>query len=68
MHRLHELRGAAELILRPGDRFKTAWTILDNKLKNYLRSKSIGEWLAYPPKLTVELGSYVHGEAHGWAR
>ena len=34
----------------------------------YLRSISIGEWLAYPPKLTVELGSYVDGEAHGWAR
>ena len=31
----------------------------------YLRSKSIGEWLAYPPKLTVELGSYVDGEAYG---
>ena len=24
--------------------------------------------LAYPPMLTVELGSYVDGEAHGWAR
>ena len=34
----------------------------------YLRTVSIGEWLAYPPKLTVELGSYVDGEAHGWAR
>ena len=34
----------------------------------YLRSISTEEWLAYPPKLTVELGSYVHGEAHGWAR
>ena len=34
----------------------------------YLRTISTGEWLAYPPKLTVELGSYVHGEAHGWAR
>ena len=34
----------------------------------YLRSIRIGEWLAYPPKLTVELGSYVDGEAHGWAR
>ena len=33
MHRLHELRGAAELILSPGDRFKTAWTLLDTKLK-----------------------------------
>ena len=33
----------------------------------YLRTVSIGEWLAYPPKLTVELGSYVDGEAHGWA-
>ena len=34
----------------------------------YLRTISTGEWLAYPPKLTVELGSYVDGEAHGWAR
>ena len=34
----------------------------------YLRSISTEEWLAYPPKLTVELGSYVDGEAHGWAR
>jgi hypothetical protein len=34
----------------------------------YRRSIRIGEWLAYPPKLTVELGSYVDGEAHGWAR
>ena len=35
---------------------------------DHLRSISIEEWLAYPPKLTVELGSYVDGEAHGWAR
>jgi hypothetical protein len=34
----------------------------------YLRSKSIEQSLAYPPRLAVELGSYVDGEAHGWAR
>ena len=34
----------------------------------YLRSISIGESLAYPPRLAVDLGSYVDGEAHGWAR
>ena len=33
-----------------------------------LRSKSIGESLAYPPRLAVDLGSYVDGEAYGWAR
>ena len=44
--------------------------VVSNKLKTnyYLRSISTEEWLAYPPKLTVELGSYVDGEAHGWAR
>ena len=34
----------------------------------YLRSISIGESLAYPPRLAVDLGSYVDGEAYGWAR
>ena len=34
----------------------------------YLHSISIGESLAYPPRLAVDLGSYVDGEAHGWAR
>jgi hypothetical protein len=34
----------------------------------YLRPVEDYQWLAYPPKLTVELGSYVDGEAHGWAR
>ena len=34
----------------------------------YLRAVKDYQWLAYPPKLTVELGSYVDGEAHGWAR
>ena len=29
---------------------------------------SIGESLAYLPRLAVDLGSYVDGEAHGWAR
>ena len=34
----------------------------------YLRSKSIDKWLAlFPPKLAVELGSCVDGEAYGWA-
>ena len=33
----------------------------------YLRTLSIGQWLAYPPRLAVELGSCVGGEAHGWA-
>ena len=32
------------------------------------RSKSIEQSLAYPPRLAVDLGSYVDGEAHGWAR
>ena len=34
----------------------------------YLRSISIEQSLAYPPRLAVDLGSYVDGEAHGWAR
>ena len=34
----------------------------------YLRTEKDYQWLAYPHKLTVELGSYVDGEAHGWAR
>ena len=34
----------------------------------YLRTEKDCPWLAYPPKLTVELGSYVDGEAHEWAR
>ena len=33
-----------------------------------LRSISIEQSLAYPPRLAVDLGSYVDGEAHGWAR
>ena len=33
----------------------------------YLRMEKDFKWLSYPPKLTVELGSYVDGEAHGWA-
>ena len=33
-----------------------------------LRMEKDCKWLAYPPKLTVELGSYVDGEAHGWAQ
>ena len=33
----------------------------------YLRTLSIDKWLAYPPRLAVELGSCVGGEAHGWA-
>jgi hypothetical protein len=33
-----------------------------------LRSVKHYQWLVYPPRLTVELGSYVDGEAHGWAR
>ena len=34
----------------------------------YLRMEKDYQWLAYPHKLTVELGSYVDGEAHGWAQ
>ena len=34
----------------------------------YLRIERDESTLAYPPMLTVELGSYVDGEAHGWAR
>ena len=34
----------------------------------YLRILSTETPLAYPPMLTVELGSYVDGEAHVWAR
>ena len=34
----------------------------------YLRMEKDFKWLAYPPKLTVELGSYVDGEAHGWVQ
>ena len=34
----------------------------------YLRSVKDCQWLAYPPRLAVDLGSYVDGEAHGWAR
>ena len=33
-----------------------------------LRTEKDCQWLAYPHKLTVELGSYVDGEAHGWAQ
>ena len=34
----------------------------------YLRSESIDKWLAYPPpRLAVELGSCVDGEAYAWA-
>ena len=33
----------------------------------YLRTLSIDQWLAYPPRLAVELGSCVDGEAYGWA-
>ena len=33
----------------------------------YLRTPVIEQWLAYPPRLAVELGSCVGGEAHGWA-
>ena len=32
-----------------------------------LRSISIGQWLAYPPRRAVELGSCVDDEAYGWA-
>ena len=34
----------------------------------YLRSVGHYQSLAYPPRLAVDLGSYVDGEAHGWAR
>ena len=34
----------------------------------YLRSEKDYQSLAYPPRLAVDLGSYVDGEAHGWAR
>ena len=34
----------------------------------YLRAVKHSQSLAYPPRLTVELGSYVDGEAHEWAR
>ena len=34
----------------------------------YLRSEKDNQWLAYTPRLAVVLGSYVDGEAHGWAR
>ena len=33
----------------------------------YLRSVKDYQSLAYPPRLAVDLGSYVDGEAHGWA-
>ena len=29
--------------------------------------KSIEQWLAYPPRLAMELGSCVDDEAYGWA-
>ena len=31
----------------------------------YLRSLKDYQWLVYPPRLTVELGSYVDGEPMG---
>ena len=34
----------------------------------YLRAVKDNQSLAYPPRLAVDLGSYVDGEAHGWAR
>ena len=34
----------------------------------YLRAVKNYQSLAYPPRLAVDLGSYVDGEAHGWAR
>ena len=34
----------------------------------YLRAEKDNQSLAYPPRLAVDLGSYVDGEAYGWAR
>ena len=34
----------------------------------YLRAVKHHQSLAYSPRLAVDLGSYVDGEAHGWAR
>ena len=34
----------------------------------YLRPQKDYQSLAYPSRLAVDLGSYVDGEAHGWAR
>ena len=40
-----------------------------NKVYLYLyRAEKDTQSLAYPPRLAVDLGSYVDGEAHGWAR
>ena len=33
----------------------------------YLRAVKHCQWLAYPLRLAVELGSCVDGEAYGWA-
>ena len=38
------------------------------KAAYYLRAVEDYQSLAYPPRLAVDLGSYVDGEAHGWAR
>ena len=34
----------------------------------YLRTESNYKCVAYPRRLAVDLGSYVDGEAYGWAR
>ena len=39
-----------------------------NLVTYYLRSQKDYQSLAYPSRLAVDLGSYVDGEAHGWAR
>ena len=43
------------------------YTYIDS-LSYYLRSKKDYQSVVYPPRLAVDLGSYVDGEAHGWAR
>ena len=41
--------------------------ISNENFNYYLRSVKHCQWLAYPLRLAVELGSCVDGEAHGWA-
>ena len=46
-------------------RFRSAYS---RRKLYYLRAVKDYQSVAYPPRLAVDLGSYVDGEAYGWAR